>query len=171
ITSRRRNDMSVCHPDVRVYDIIDEEVVPLGLFCTDFFARPTKSAGAWSHSFVGQSTLLGTRPVVVNVLNVTKPAAGNPVLLDFDQVETLFHEFGHALHSMLSNTTYPPLAGTNVPRDWVEFPSQFNEHWALEPAVFGRYARHWRTGAAMPEALFAKIKRLRTFNQGYRTAE
>jgi peptidyl-dipeptidase Dcp len=171
ITFRERHDLPVYHPDVRVYDVIETDGSPLGLFYTDMFSRPGKSGGAWSHSFVSQSRLLGTGPVVVNVLNVTKPAPGDPVLLTFDEVETLFHEFGHALHAMFSNVTYPTLAGTNVPRDWVEFPSQLNEHWALDPAVFGRYARHHRTGAPMPEALYLKIKRLRTFNQGYQTTE
>jgi peptidyl-dipeptidase Dcp len=171
ITARQRTDIPVYHPDVRVYEIFEENGSPLALFYTDFFARPNKRGGAWSSSFVDQSHLLGTRPVVVNVLNVPKPAPGNPALLRLDDVETLFHEFGHALHAMFSDTTYPTLSGTSVPRDWVEFPSQFNEHWALDPAVFSRFARHHRTGNPMPEALYQRILRLRTFNQGYATTE
>jgi peptidyl-dipeptidase Dcp len=171
ITARQRTDIPVYHPDVRVYEILEENGTPLALFYTDFFARPNKRGGAWSNSFVDQSGLLGTRPVVINVLNVPKPAPGNPALLRLDDVETLFHEFGHALHAMFSDTTYPTLSGTSVPRDWVEFPSQFNEHWALDPAVFGRFARHHQTGQPMPDALFQRIGRLRTFNQGFVTTE
>jgi peptidyl-dipeptidase Dcp len=171
LTFRERHDLPVYHPDVRVYEVIDHDGSPFAVYYLDPFSRPNKSGGAWMHSFVGQSLLLGTPSVVVNVLNLTKPAPGNPVLLAFDDVETLFHEFGHTLHEICSRVTYPTLAGTNVPRDWVEFPSQFNEHFALEPTVFNRYARHHRTGAPMPDALATRLRRLRTFNQGYATTE
>jgi peptidyl-dipeptidase Dcp len=171
VTFRKRTDIPVYHPEVEAYEVLDEDGSPLALFYTDFYARPTKRGGAWSNSFVDQSRLLGTRPVVVNVLNIQKPAPGEPTLLRLDEVETLFHEFGHALHAMFSDTMYPLLSGTNVPRDWVEFPSEFNEHWALDPTVFARYARHHRTGAAMPDALFQRITQLRTFNQGFATTE
>jgi peptidyl-dipeptidase Dcp len=170
ITFHERHDLPVHHPDVRVYEVLEEDGTGLGLFYTDFFARPEKRGGAWSHSFVDQSRLLGTRPVVVNVLNLVKPAPGDPALLRFDEVETLFHEFGHAVHALFDKTTYPTLSAS-VPRDFVEFPSQINEHWALDPEVLARYARHYRTGEPMPEELHAKIKRLGTFNQGFATTE
>ena len=129
------------------------------------------AVSAWTGSFVGQSKLLGTKPVVYNVCNFTKPAAGNAALLSFTEVTTMFHEFGHALHGMFSHVKYPTLAGTKVPRDFVEFPSQFNEHWALDPAVFANYAKHYQTGAPMPTALVDKIKNSRTFNQGFSMTE
>jgi peptidyl-dipeptidase Dcp len=122
-------------------------------------------------SFVDQSGLLGLQPVVFNVCNFTKPAPGQPALLTFDSVRTMFHEFGHALHGLSSRVKYPTIAGTNVPRDFVEFPSQFNEHWASEPSVFASYARHYQTGAPMPAELVGKIERSRKFNQGYATTE
>src|SRR6202011_3416413 len=132
---------------------------------------PNKSGGAWMDTFVDQSALLGLKPVVVNVCNFDKPAPGQPALLTFDNVNTMFHEFGHALHGMFSNVKYPTLTGTNVPRDFVEFPSQFNEHWALEPVVFAHYAKHSQTGKPMPRLLVEKIKKAKTFNQGYKTTE
>jgi peptidyl-dipeptidase Dcp len=171
VTMRERLDIPVYHPEVRVYEVLEEDGSPLALFYTDFFARPSKRGGAWSNSFVDQSRLLGTRPVVVNVMNVPKPAPGNPALLRLDDVETMFHEFGHALHAIFSDTKYPTLSGTSVPRDWVEFPSQFNEHWALDPAVFAGFARHHETGVAMPDSLYQRIKSLGTFNQGFITTE
>ncbi|HEX8244366.1 MAG TPA: M3 family metallopeptidase [Longimicrobium sp.] len=131
----------------------------------------TKGGGAWMDNFVDQSGLMGTLPVVYNVANFQKPAPGQPALLSFDDVTTMFHEFGHALHGMFSKVQYPTLSGTSVPRDFVEFPSQFNEHWALEPSVFAHYARHHQTGAPMPAELVEKIKRARTFNQGFSTSE
>ena len=143
----------------------------MALFYADYFARSNKSGGAWMDSFVDQSGLLGTKPVVFNVCNFTKPAPGQPALLSFTDVTTMFHEFGHALHGMFSNVKYPTLAGTNVPRDFVEFPSQFNEHWALEPTVFANYAKHYQTGEPMPQTLVDKIKKSRTFNQGYALTE
>src|SRR5205085_12044565 len=129
------------------------------------------SGGAWMNTFVDQNGLTGTKPVVYNVCNFQKPAAGQPALLSFDQATTMFHEFGHALHGMFSHVKYPTLSGTRVPRDFVEFPSQFNEHCALEPAVFANYAKHYQTGQPMPQSLVEKIRRARTFNQGYDTTE
>jgi peptidyl-dipeptidase Dcp len=171
LTFKERKDIPVYQADVRVFEVFDADGKSLALFYGDYFSRPSKSGGAWEDTFVDQSGLLGTRPVVFNVMNFTKPAPGQPALLSFTDVTTMFHEFGHALHSMFSNVRYPTLAGTNVPRDFVEFPSQFNEHWALEPAVFANYAKHYQTGAPMPQELVAKIKKASTFNQGYLLTE
>jgi peptidyl-dipeptidase Dcp len=171
ITFEPRNDIPVYHPDVRVFDVFDADGSSLALYYTDLFKRDNKSGGAWMDCFVDQSTLLDAKPVVYNVANFTKPGPGQPPLLSFDDVTTLFHEFGHALHGMFSCVRYPMLAGTNVPRDFVEFPSQFNEHWALEPSVFARYARHHETGEAMPQTLVDRIKKARKFNQGYALTE
>ena len=171
LTFKERKDIPVYQPDVRVFEVFDADGTSLALFYGDYFARSNKSGGAWEDTFVDQSGLLGTKPVVFNVTNFPKPAAGQPSLLTFTDVTTMFHEFGHALHSMFSNVKYPTLAGTNVPRDFVEFPSQFNEHWALEPRVFANYAKHYQTGEPMPQTLVDKIKRSRTFNQGYALTE
>ncbi|MBD9369832.1 peptidyl-dipeptidase Dcp [Xanthomonas sp. XNM01] len=171
ITATERTDIPVYHPDVRVFDIKDEDGTQIALFYLDPFKRESKQGGAWMGNFVEQDGLTGTIPVVYNVENFTKPAAGQPALLSFDDVTTLFHEFGHALHGFFSKTQYPSVAGTNTPRDFVEFPSQFNEHWALDPKVFANYARHHQTGEAMPQALVDKIVTARTFNQGYATTE
>lgn len=171
ITFKERKDIPVYHPDVRVFEVFDSDGRPMALFYADYFKRDNKAGGAWMSNFVGQSGLLGTRPVVYNVANFTKPAPGQPALLTFSDVTTMFHEFGHALHGMFSQVKYPTLSGTSVPRDFVEFPSQFNEHWALEPSVFARYARHYQTGAPMPQALVDKIRRAGTFNQGFATTE
>jgi peptidyl-dipeptidase Dcp len=171
LTFKERKDLPVYHPDVRVFEVFDADGTSMALFYADYYQRSNKSGGAWMDSFVDQSGLMGTKPVVVNVLNLQKPAAGQPALLSFDNVTTMFHEFGHALHGMLSNVKYPTLAGTNVPRDFVEFPSQFNEHWAVEPTVFANYAKHYQTGAVMPQALVEKIRRAKTFNMGYATTE
>ncbi|MEN6540776.1 MAG: M3 family metallopeptidase, partial [Mizugakiibacter sp.] len=171
LTFKERHDIPVYQPDVRVFQVYDKDGKPLALFYADYFKRDNKSGGAWMDSFVDQSGLFATRPVVFNVCNFTKPAPGQPALLSFDDVTTMFHEFGHALHGMFSNVQYPTLAGTNVPRDFVEFPSQFNEHWATEPSVFANYAKHYQTGAPMPQALVDKIKKSRTFNQGFATLE
>ena len=171
LTFRERHDIPVYHPDVRVFEVFDADGRPLALWYCDYFKRDNKSGGAWMSSFVGQSGLLGTLPVVYNVANLPKPAPGQPALLSFGDVTTMFHEFGHALHGMFSKVQYPALSGTSVPRDFVEFPSQFNEHWALDPAVFAHYARHYQTGAPMPAELVEKIKRARTFNQGFETSE
>jgi len=171
ITFKERHDLPVYHPDVKVYDVIDADGKPLAIWYADYYARPSKSGGAWEDTFVDQSGLLGTHPVVFNVANLQKPAPGQPALLSFDDVTTTFHEFGHALHAMFSNVKYPTLAGTATPRDFVEMPSQFNEHWALEPKVFANYAKHYQTGAPMPQELVDKIKRSRKFDQGYALTE
>ena len=171
ITFKERHDIPVYQPDVRVFEVFDSNGQPLALWYCDYFKRDAKSGGAWMDQFVDQSGLTGWKPVVYNVANFTKPAPGQPALLTFDDVTTMFHEFGHALHGMFSRVEYPTLSGTNVPRDFVEFPSQFNEHWALDPIVFANYAKHYQTGAAMPSALVDKIKASRTFNQGFATTE
>jgi peptidyl-dipeptidase Dcp len=169
ITFKERKDLPVYNPDVRVFEVFDNNGKSLALFYADYFQRSNKDGGAWQDSFVDQSGLLGTQPVVINVCNFTKPSPGQPALLSFDDVTTMFHEFGHALHAMFSNIRYPMLGG--VPRDFVEFPSQFNEHWALDPDVFANYAKHYQTGKPMPQTLVDKIKRSRTFNQGYAVTE
>ena len=169
ITFKERKDLPVYHPDVRIFEVFDANGKSLALFYADYFQRSNKDGGAWQESFVDQSTLLGAQPVIINVCNFTKPSAGQPALLSFDDVTTIFHEFGHALHAMFSHIRYPLLG--NVPRDFVEFPSQFNEHWALDPAVLANYAKHYQTGQPMPQSLVDKIKRTRTFNQGYEVTE
>jgi len=171
LTFKERHDIPVYHPDVRVFEVFDANGQPLALFYADYFKRDNKSGGAWMDQWVDQSGLTRWKPVIYNVANFTKPAPGQPALLTFDDVTTMFHEFGHGLHGMFSNVEYPTLSGTNVPRDFVEFPSQFNEHWALEPSVFANYAKHYQTGAPMPAALVDKIKQSRTFNQGFATTE
>src|SRR5271170_1308247 len=171
ISFKERKDIPVYEPDVRVFDVIDANGKPLALFYCDYFKRDNKNGGAWMSEFVGQSKLLHTLPVIYNVANLPKPAAGEPALISFDDVTTMFHEFGHALHGMFGNTRYPTLAGTTPERDFVEFPSQFNEHWAIYPAVFNHYARHYKTGAVMPEALVEKIKKAKNFNEGYGLTE
>jgi peptidyl-dipeptidase Dcp len=171
LTFKERRDIPVYHPDVRVFDVYDSDGKTLALFYADFFKRDNKQGGAWMDQFVDQSALTGNKPVVFNVSNFTKPAAGQPALLTYDDVSTMFHEFGHALHGMFSNVQYPLLSGTNVPRDFVEFPSQFNENWALEPTVLANYAKHHQTGARMPQSLVDKIKQTRTFNQGFEVTE
>ncbi|MDQ3817652.1 MAG: peptidyl-dipeptidase Dcp [Acidobacteriota bacterium] len=171
ITFKERKDIPVYHPDVRVFEVFDKDGSSLALFYADYFQRPSKSGGAWMNTFVDQDALRGTKPVVYNVCNFQKPAEGQPALLSFSDVTTMFHEFGHALHGMFSHVKYPTISGTRVPRDFVEFPSQFNEHWAMEPTVFANYAKHYQTGQPMPQALVEKIRRARTFNQGYDTTE
>jgi len=167
LTFKERKDIPVYQQDVRVFEVFDADAKPLALWYCDYFKRDNKNGGAWMDVLVGQSKLLGQLPVVFNVANFDKPAPGQPALLSFDDVTTMFHEFGHALHGMFANTVYPSLSGTQVPRDFVEFPSQFNEHWASYPAVFAHYAHHYKTGAPMPAALAAKIVNSQTFNQGY----
>jgi peptidyl-dipeptidase Dcp len=171
LTFKERHDIPLYHPDVRVFEVFDSNGKSLALWYCDYFKRDNKNGGAWMDSYVERSKLLGTLPVVYNVGNFTKPAPGQPALLSFDDVTTMFHEFGHALHGMFADTQYPTLAGTEVPRDFVEFPSQFNEHWATYPAVFSNYAKHYKTGAPMPAELAAKIKKAATFNQGYMFTE
>jgi peptidyl-dipeptidase Dcp len=171
ITFKERHDIPVYQPDVRVFEVFDANGQPLALWYCDYFKRDNKGGGAWMDQWVDQSALTGWKPVVYNVANFTKPAPGQPALLTYDDVTTMFHEFGHALHGMFSNAQYPTLSGTNVPRDFVEFPSQFNEHWALDPIVFANYAKHYQTGAPMPATLVNKIKQSGTFNHGFATTE
>ncbi|HEY8164426.1 MAG TPA: peptidyl-dipeptidase Dcp [Gemmatimonadaceae bacterium] len=171
LTFKERKDIPVYHPDVRVFEVFEESGTPLALFYADYFKRDEKSGGAWMDTFVDQSGLMGTKPVVFNVANFTKPAPGQPALLTFSDVTTMFHEFGHALHGMFSNVRYPTFSGTSTPRDFVEFPSQFNEHWALDPTVFTNYSKHYQTGQPMPKDLVEKIKKAKTFNQGFATTE
>ena len=167
LTFKERKDIPVYQQEVRVFEVFDADSKPLALWYCDYFKRDNKNGGAWMDVLVGESKLLGQLPVVFNVANFEKPAPGQPALLSFDDVTTMFHEFGHALHGMFANTVYPSLSGTQVPRDFVEFPSQFNEHWASYPAVFAHYARHYKTGAPMPDDLKAKIVKSQIFNQGY----
>ena len=171
LTFKERHDIPVYQPDVRVFEVFDADGSSMALWYADYFKRDNKAGGAWMDTFVEQSGLLGTHPVAFNVCNFTKPAAGQPALISFDNVITMFHEFGHALHGMFSNVKYPLLAGTNVARDFAEFPSQFNEHWALDPTVFANYAKHYQTGAPIPTALMEKIKKSRIFNQGFTSTE
>jgi peptidyl-dipeptidase Dcp len=171
ISFKERTDIPVYHPDVRVFEVTDADGKALALFYCDYFKRDNKNGGAWMSEFVGQSRLLKTRPVIYNVANLPKPAPGQPALISFADVVTMFHEFGHALHGMFSNVEYPSLSGTSTARDFVEFPSQFNEHWAIFPSVFDHYARHYRSGEPMPAALLEKIKRSRNFNEGYKLTE
>jgi peptidyl-dipeptidase Dcp len=171
LTFKERTDIPVYNPDVRVFEVFDADGQPLALFYCDYFRRDNKNGGAWMDNLVAQSKLLGTLPVVYNVANFSKPAPGQPALLSFDDVTTMFHEFGHALHGMFSDTEYPTLAGTSVARDFVEFPSQFNEHWATYPAVLNNYAKDYKSGEPMPAELAAKIKTAATFNQGYELTE
>jgi peptidyl-dipeptidase Dcp len=171
ISFKERRDIPVYHPDVRVFEVFDHDGRSLALFYCDYFARDNKNGGAWMDNFGTQSKLFGTKPVVYNVANFTKPAAGQPALLSFDDVQTMFHEFGHALHGIFANATYPSLSGASVARDFVELPSQFNEHWALDPKVLSHFAVHRVTGQPMPQALADKIVKAATFNQGYSLTE
>ncbi|WMT17163.1 peptidyl-dipeptidase Dcp [Serratia fonticola] len=171
ISFKERKDIPVYHPDVRVYEVFDKDGQSLALFYTDFFKRDNKGGGAWMSNFVEQSKLNGTKPVIYNVSNFTKPAAGQPALLSYDDVITMFHEFGHALHGMFADQQYPSLSGTNTARDFVEFPSQFNEHWVSDPQVFAHFAKHYQTGEAMPQVLVDKINKADKFNKGYAMTE
>lgn len=166
-----RTDIPVYNPDVRCWDVKNSDGEVIGLFMLDPYARPSKSGGAWMSNFVEQSFLLGTKPVIYNVCNVKKPAAGEKCLLTWDETTTFFHEFGHALHGFFANQKYPSISGTNTPRDFVEMPSQFNEHAALDPTVFAHYALHYKTGEPMPEELREKMLRALTFNQAMPLAE
>jgi peptidyl-dipeptidase Dcp len=171
LTFKERHDLPVWQPDVRVFEVYNADGSPLALWYCDYFKRDNKNGGAWMDVLVNQSKLLHQLPVVYNVANFEKPAPGQPALLTFDDVTTMFHEFGHALHGMFADTEYPGLSGTQVPRDFVEFPSQFNEHWALYPSVFNHYAHHYKTGEPMPAELADKIRKSATFNQGYDLTE
>ena len=166
-----RPDLVAYHPDARVFEVTDADGAPIGLFIGDYHARESKRGGAWMNELVQQSHLLGQLPVVVNNLNIAKPPAGEPVLLTWDETTTLFHEFGHALHGLFSDVRYPTLAGTEVPRDFVEYPSQVNEMWADWPAVLGNYARHHVTGEPMPAELVERMKEAERFGEGFRTVE
>ncbi|MGW6500760.1 M3 family metallopeptidase [Nonomuraea angiospora] len=170
LTFTERPDLGGYHPDVTVYEVFEEDGGRLGLFVLDPYARETKRGGAWMNNLVDQSFLLGQLPVVVNNLNVTKPAAG-PTLLTYDEVNTAFHEFGHALHGLFSQVRFPRVAGTRVPRDFVEYPSQVNEMWVTWPEVLANYARHHETGEPMPAELVEKLQAAEKFNQGFKTVE
>ena len=171
ITFKKRTDIPVWHEDVKVYELFNEDGSTLGLFYTDYYKRDSKQGGAWMSNLVEQSHLFGTKPVIYNVGNYTKPANGQPALISFDDVITTFHEFGHALHGFFANQKYPTLSGTNVSRDFVEFPSQFHEHFATEPSVLKNYAKHYKTGETIPDALVAKMKKASNFNKGYTLTE
>ncbi len=171
ISFKKRPDLPVYHPDVVAYEVFDREGKSLAIYYLDFYTRSSKNGGAWMSNFVEQSHLSGTKPVIVNCFNYQKPAPGKPSLIAYDDVETMFHEFGHSIHGMFADQKYPSLSGTNVPRDFVEFPSQINEHFALEPTVLRNYAKHFQTGAPMPEVLIQKIKAAKNFNQGFMTTE
>ena len=171
ITFKERFDLPMYHADVRTFDVLNADGSSLALFITDFYARSSKRGGAWMNEYIGRSRMTGTRPVVGNHLNVVKPAEGQPTLLTITELTTLFHEFGHALHGMFSDVQYPRFAGTRVPRDFVEFPSQVNEMWALWPEVVDHYAKHWQTGAPLPKDLYEKVIASETFNQGFATTE
>jgi peptidyl-dipeptidase Dcp len=166
-----RPDLAGYHPEVRVWEVSDAEGASVGLYLGDFFAREGKRGGAWMSSFVRQSRLLGTQPVVANNLNVSRPAPGSPALLTLDEVNTLFHEFGHALHGLSSAVTYPRFSGTAVPRDFVEYPSQVNEMWAMWPEVLGHYARHVDTDEPLPASVVEAIDAARLWGEGFGTLE
>ena len=171
LTFKKRDDLPVYQADVTAYTVYDADGKELALFYFDPWKRDNKQGGAWMSAFVRQSTLLGHKPVVFNVENFAKPAPGQPALVGFDDVITMFHEFGHALHGMMSNQRYPSIAGTSTARDFVEFPSQFNENWATDPQVLAHYAKQWQTGAPLPPALAEKLGQVRSFRQGYTLGE
>jgi len=171
LTFKERKDIPTWQPDVRVFEVFDKDGSSLALFYCDYFKRDNKQGGAWMSNLVDQSKLMGTKPVIFNVANFTKPAPGQPALLSFDDVITMFHEFGHGLHGIFANSQYPSLSGTATARDFVEFPSQFNEHWATDPKIFANYAKNYQTGEPMPAELVAKIKKAKTFNKGYDMTE
>ena len=171
VSFRERTDLPVYHPDVRVFDVIDSDDSQLGLFYVDYFARPSKRGGAWMSSFRGQSQLLDQKPVIINVMNIPKPVDGQPALMSFDEVTTMFHEIGHGVHGLFSQVRYPSLAGTAVSRDFVEFPSQFEEDWNRDPTVLASYARHHETGEQIPAELLEKMFKAYSFNQGFDTLE
>ena len=171
ITFKERKDLPVYQPTVRVFEVFDADGKSLAFFISDMYARSNKRGGAWMNNYVDQSTLFGTKPVIANHLNIPQPPAGEPTLLTADEVKTAFHEFGHALHGMFSQVRYPRFSGTNVPRDFVEYPSQVNEMWAVWPEVLKNYAKHYKTGQAIPQDLVDKIIASGKFNQGFTTTE
>ncbi|MBL6752608.1 MAG: M3 family metallopeptidase [Nevskia sp.] len=168
---KERTDLPVYQKDVRVFEVQDRDGTPLALFLADYYRRDNKQGGAWMNEYISQSRLLGLKPVVVNNLNVAKPADGQPALLSFDDVNGMFHEFGHALHGMFSDVNYPLFAGTAVPRDYVEYPSQYNEMWSRNPQVLAHFARHYQTGEPMPAALMQRVLAAQKFNEGFATSE
>jgi peptidyl-dipeptidase Dcp len=171
ITFQERKDLPVYDPSMRVFEVFNADGSSLALFYCDYFKRDNKQGGAWMTNYVDQSKLLGTKPVIANVTNFQPPAPGEPALITSNDVSTMFHEFGHALHGMFADSEYPSLSGTATARDFVEFPSQFNEHWATDPKVFQHYAKHYKTGEPMPAELMQKIENAKTFNKGYDTTE
>ncbi|MDN4036988.1 M3 family metallopeptidase [Massilia sp. YIM B02443] len=171
ITFKERKDLPGYNEDVRMFDVFDVDGKQLAIFTFDPYARSNKRGGAWANAWVAQSSLLGTKPVIANNLNIPKPAAGEPTLLTYDEVRTTFHEFGHALHGMFSDVKYPRFSGSRVPRDYVEFPSQVNEMWMAWPEVLANYAKHYETGAPMPKELLDKVQASQQFNEGFRTTE
>ena len=171
LTFQERPDLQGFHPDVRLWEVFDADGSGLGLFLGDYYTRDTKRGGAWMDSLVAQSALLGTKPVVYNTLNISKPPAGEATLLTLDEVRTVFHEFGHALHGLLSNVTYPRFSGPEVPRDFVEYPSQVNEMWIMWPEVLANYARHYRTGEPLPKETVARLEESRLWGEGFATTE
>ena len=170
ITFKERHDLPVYRDDVRVFDVIDADGSQLGIFIGDYYKRDNKNGGAWMNTYVTESGLLGHKPVAANHLNINKPPPGEPTLLTFEEVTTLFHEFGHALHGLFTKVKYPLLAAS-TPRDFVEYPSQFNEMWARDPLVVGHFARHYQTGEPMPKALLDKVIAAANFNSGFSTTE
>jgi len=171
VSFKERKDLPVYQADVKVFEVFNADGSQLGMLLMDWYARGNKRGGAWMSSFIDQSKLFGTHAVVINNLNIPKPPQGQPTLLTFDEVTTAFHEFGHALHGLFSNVHYPQFSGTNVPRDFVEYPSQYNEMWATDPRVLANYAKQYQTGAGMPQALMDKVLAARKFNQGFATTE
>ncbi len=171
VTFKERKDLPVFHPEVRTFDVLDADGSQIGLFYFDPFKRDSKRGGAWMSSFVDQSKLMDEKPVIVNTLNIPRPAEGEPALISFDNVTTLFHEMGHAVHGLFSDVTYPSVSGTATPRDFVEFPSTFEEDWAVQPAILSNYARHYETGEPIPNALLDKVIAASKFNQGFDTLE
>lgn len=171
ITFEERFDLPVYHEEVRVFDVLDEDGSQIGLFYADYFTRDSKRGGAWMNSFVSQSHLLDKKPVIVNVMNIPPPAEGEPALISFDNATTMFHEMGHAVHGLFSDVKFPSQSGTSVPRDFVEFPSTFEEDWAILPEVLENYAVHYETGERIPQDLLDKVIAARNFNQGFDTQE
>src|SRR6266567_2268013 len=171
LTFKERHDLPVYQPDVRVWEVFDRDGRPLAIFIGDYYARASKRGGAWMNAYVQQNDLFATKPVVANHLNIPKPPPGEPTLLTHDEVRTAFHEFGHALHGMFSKVKFPRFSGTSVPRDFVEYPSQVNEMWATWPEVLKNFAKHYKTGEPMPQALLDKVEAAEKFNQGFKTTE
>ncbi len=171
ITFKERKDLPVYEPSVRVFEVFEADGKPLALFLADFYARPSKRGGAWASAYVAQAKLFGTKPVIANHLNIPKPPEGEPTLMTWDEVKTMFHEFGHALHGMFSDVKYPRFSGSSVPRDFVEYPSQVNEMWRTWPEVLKNYAKHYQSGEAMPSELLDKVFAAEKFNQGFKTTE